>query len=267
MDSDPVNSAADDAPLPAGNIRLWVDAAQRAQREPITTDVPCGDCNACCRASYFIHIGPQEARALARIPKALLFKAPGLPAGHVLMGYDSDGRCPMLVGASCSIYEDRPQTCRDYDCRLFAATGIAAGGQHKQDINRRVARWRFDAPEEADKQVAAALQQAASFLQRHAGRFPAGFVPGHPTQLALLALAVHALFTTVDGADALPGAADDAHIDRLVAAIVTRRSAIEGAHAATAATSKSMPASSAKTASRRPATRTGASTQPPTRRR
>ena len=72
----------------------------------------------------FIHIAPAEKQTLRHIPRALLVAAPGRPRGYRLMGYDDQGRCPMLVEGDCSIYGDRPQTCRDYDCRVFAATGI-----------------------------------------------------------------------------------------------------------------------------------------------
>src|SRR5689334_12051664 len=90
------------------------------------SDVPCGACTACCTASQFVHIGPDEADALAHIPAELLFPAPGLPRGHVLLGYDEHGRCPMLVDDGCSIYAHRPQTCRTYDCRVLPAAGVAA---------------------------------------------------------------------------------------------------------------------------------------------
>ena len=86
---------------------------------------PCGGCTACCTSSQFVHIEPDETRTLSRIPAALLFPAPGLPRGHRLMGYDENGHCPMLVDATCSIYADRPRTCRTYDCRIFPAADIA----------------------------------------------------------------------------------------------------------------------------------------------
>ncbi len=63
----------------------------------------------------FVHIKPDETQTLRRIPRALLFPAPGLPKGHRVMGYDDRGYCPMLVDDKCSIYEDRPQACRTYD--------------------------------------------------------------------------------------------------------------------------------------------------------
>jgi uncharacterized protein len=75
--------------VPAGRFSAWLGQ--------IGADVPCGTCTACCTSSQFVHIEPDEAETLARIPRALLFPAPGRPKGHVLMGYDERGHCPMFV--------------------------------------------------------------------------------------------------------------------------------------------------------------------------
>lgn len=91
--------------------------------------MPCGDCTACCTSSQFIHIAPDETETLGHIPDELLFDAPGFPAGHVVLGYDENGHCPMLVDGACSIYAHRPRTCRTYDCRIFPATGIDLGDE------------------------------------------------------------------------------------------------------------------------------------------
>ena len=107
------------------------------------SDVPCGDCNACCRSSYFIELKPTDTAARGRIPAALVFDAPGAPAGYQVLGYDEAGRCPMLQQTGCTIYADRPLTCRTYDCRIFAATGIAEAAPEKTDVTARAKRWRF----------------------------------------------------------------------------------------------------------------------------
>ena len=60
--------------------------------------MPCGECTACCTASQFIHVAPDEHDALTAIPPEVLFPAPGFPPGHVLMGYDDQGNCPMFAG-------------------------------------------------------------------------------------------------------------------------------------------------------------------------
>ncbi len=165
-------------------------------------DVPCGECTACCRSSYFIHIAPDETAALRRIPAALRFPAPGRPKGHVLLGFDEDGRCPMLVDDRCSIYEDRPRTCRSFDCRVFAAAGLDPAEDGKPRIADRVRRWRFDVPTDADAGELAAVRAAAAFLRAHPESFPDG-APGRASDLAAAALAVHRLFLA--GATPVPG--------------------------------------------------------------
>ena len=184
----------DQPALAAGAFSAWLAQARSALVTKASADVACGTCTGCCTSSYFIHIGPDEKDSLARIPKALLFKAPGYPKGHVLMGYDENGHCPMLQKGKCTIYAHRPQTCRDYDCRVFAAAGTAAGDDDKQVINQRVAQWRFDLPTDRDSRELRAVRLAAGYLREHAGTFPSGFVPTSPTQLALLAMKVYEAF-------------------------------------------------------------------------
>ncbi|MEP6961813.1 MAG: YkgJ family cysteine cluster protein, partial [Acidobacteriota bacterium] len=138
--------------VPAGEFSAWLRATEAALASPATgADVPCGACNACCRASMFIHITPEETQTIERIPRALLFPAPGLPQGHVLMGYNQQGHCPMLVDNRCSIYAHRPRACRDYDCRIFAATGIAVDLRTQAEVARRVAAWSFDYKSDASR--------------------------------------------------------------------------------------------------------------------
>jgi Fe-S-cluster containining protein len=112
--------------------------------------VPCGHCTACCSSSQFVHVGPEETATLARIPASLLFPAPGLPDGHVLLGYDSAGRCPLLADGRCSIYADRPRTCRTYDCRVFAAAGVTPD---KPLIAERVRSWSFTYDDERSRSL------------------------------------------------------------------------------------------------------------------
>src|SRR5262245_45885670 len=110
--------------LDGGDFSSWLATTQRAIRGDIDADVPCDGCTACCRSSQFVHIAPDETDTLAHIPPALLFPAPQMTRGHVVLGYDERGHCPMLADDGCSIYEHRPRTCRTYDCRVFAAAGV-----------------------------------------------------------------------------------------------------------------------------------------------
>ncbi len=151
--------------LDAGDFSTWLGEMQAALRRERDADVPCGSCTACCTASQFVHIEPDETDALAHIPSALLFPAPRRPSGHVLMGYDERGHCPMLVDGACSIYEHRPRTCRTYDCRVFPATGLAPEGDEKVLIAERAGRWRFGYRTEDDRAQHDALRAGAAALR------------------------------------------------------------------------------------------------------
>ena len=188
--------------LNAGGLSEWLLSTRKALKHNIETDVPCGDCNACCRSYYFIHINPSETVTVSKIPEQLLFPAPGLPEGNVLMGYDEHGRCPMLVENQCSIYEHRPQTCRLYDCRIFAATGVHMDQKDKYRVETRVNRWEFDSSSEQDKISKTALVQVARFLQDHGDCFKPGELPGNATQLTIFAIKVYDVFLEdLDGID------------------------------------------------------------------
>jgi uncharacterized protein len=175
--------------LAAGDFSSWLVTIRGAIRGERGSDVPCGGCTACCRSSQFIHIGPDEADTLAQIPEQLLFPAPGRPRGHVLLGYDERGHCPMLVDDRCSIYEHRPQTCRAYDCRIFPAAGIE--NDDKPLIARQARRWRFSFADESARNEHEALRAAAASLDEHDGLLPNGTAsPANATQRAVRAIEI-----------------------------------------------------------------------------
>jgi hypothetical protein len=171
-----------DTLLDAGDFAAWRVRLLAGLDDGTGSDVPCGDCTACCTSGYFVHVEPDEVEALRRIPKALQFPAPGRPRGHVVLPYDERGHCPMLVDGACSIYEHRPRTCRNYDCRVFAAAGLPADDD-KPAIAARVRRWRFTTATDDDRRVEAAVRRAVESLTGD---------PDHRTtarsDLALLAL-------------------------------------------------------------------------------
>jgi uncharacterized protein len=167
---------------------------RHALRTDSGIDVDCGTCRACCTSSYFVHIRPDEARSRVRIDKSLLFPAPGLPEGHFVLGYNKQGVCPMFVNGKCSIYEDRPATCRNFDCRVFSAAGITAGGKDKVRVNEQVRRWKFSYPAEADGEEHRAVKAAAEFISGHGPFFPEGRIPHNPSQLAITAIKVYKVF-------------------------------------------------------------------------
>jgi Fe-S-cluster containining protein len=178
----------------AGDFGEWLAQIRASLQGEGGTDVPCGDCVGCCVSSYFIPVRPEDKEALAVIPASLLVTAPRQKNGNVMMGYREDGTCPMLNAGKCSIYQQRPQTCRDYDCRIFAAAGIDAGGNDKHVINRRVREWQFTYATEADRLAHKAVLTAATFIKNNVAHFPGGRAPTAPTGIAVLAIKTYAIF-------------------------------------------------------------------------
>ncbi len=174
------DSDAADGDLDAGDFSRWLADMRAALRGERDSDVSCAGCTACCTASQFVHIGPDETDTLAHIPAELLFPAPRMPRGHVLLGYDERGHCPMLVDDQCSIYEHRPQTCRTYDCRVFAAAAVEPDEEEKAAIARRARRWRFTYPTPADRVAHDAVRAAARSAREDA--------PTNATQVAIAAV-------------------------------------------------------------------------------
>lgn len=159
-------SRGDSERLDAGDFSKWLIDIRAALRGERTARVPCGSCTACCTSSQFVHVDPDETDALRHIPPGLLFPAPGKPRGHVVLPYDEQGHCPMLVRGQCSIYEHRPRTCRSYDCRVFAATGVEVD---KPAIARQARRWKFTYPEAGDLALHEAVRSLAQQCPSNTG--------------------------------------------------------------------------------------------------
>ena len=181
-----------DEVIPAGELVTWLGGMTAALQGTGESDVPCGSCTACCRSSQFVHIGPDERATLAVIPAALRFPAPRLPRGHVLLGYDERGNCPMLVDGGCSIYDHRPRACRVYDCRVFAATGVVPSG--KPAVAERVRHWRFSFDHPDSRAISEALQAAVAALRE----LPPNVAPSTETGRAVVAVQIVDLFLQRD---------------------------------------------------------------------
>jgi len=188
----------------AGDFGSWFSQIIASFRGSAGSEVPCGDCRGCCTSSYFIHVRPTDRKTLEAVPKALLNPAPGQPRGHKLIGFAEDGSCPLLHERTCSIYNQRAQTCRDYDCRVFAAAGIAAGDFQRAAINQRIRAWRFSYADDQDKQRHRAIKATASFIEKNRSAFPGGRAPVAPSDIAILAIKVHRVFLTPEARSRTP---------------------------------------------------------------
>jgi Fe-S-cluster containining protein len=180
--------------VPAGEFGAWLAAARASLKGAAGTEVPCGECVGCCVSSYHIALRATDGVALRRAPAQFLRNAAQEGDALAWLGYRADGRCPMLAERGCTIYADRPQTCRDYDCRVFAAAGTLAGGEQRAVINARVQSWEFSYADEAARAAHRAVSAAAGFIREHAALWPPGWAPTGPTGIAVLALKVYAVF-------------------------------------------------------------------------
>jgi len=154
----------------AGDFETWLQSLLYSFTSGHGTCVPCCDCRACCSSGYFIPVHAEETRTISVIPEAALFNAPSHPDGDILLiGLTKSWKCSMLKSKQCSIYKLRPQACRDYDCRLFAAAEIGSG---IRDIDQTVKKWRFHYKNSDALTTHLAIKTAASFAIKNSNYFP-----------------------------------------------------------------------------------------------
>ncbi|HEX4018607.1 MAG TPA: YkgJ family cysteine cluster protein [Frankiaceae bacterium] len=172
----------------AGEFESWLTNFRASLHDGDPVDVPCDGCTACCRSGKLIPVEPDEFDALRHIPADCLVPMPGQPARRVLK-HDESGRCSQLTPDGCSVYAHRPHACRMYDCRIFAAAGVAPDSPL---IAERAQRWRFHYGAPGSRESHAQVRMAAVALG-----FPGGMSsPVSPTQHALEA---------IEGADEIGG--------------------------------------------------------------
>jgi Fe-S-cluster containining protein len=190
-----------DAPLPAGSFSEWLRAMRAALASHGGMEVACGSCRGCCVSSYYVKVRAHETRAAAAIGEENLEPGPPGNNGSRLMGFRDNGHCLMLREGNCSIYEDRPETCRSYDCRIYTAANMLAG-EDKPVINQRIARWQFTYDDDRARAEHNAVIAAANYLRQHPVRFPSGRIPSRPSEIAVLAVKAYAVFLDPPSDDA-----------------------------------------------------------------
>jgi uncharacterized protein len=85
------------------------------------SDVPCGTCTKCCEilAPY---LTPEEVNSglypisLTQPTDTMAIENPDV-GPIVTMFKNKTGGCSMFINNRCSIYKDRPLSCRQFDCR------------------------------------------------------------------------------------------------------------------------------------------------------
>lgn len=176
----------------AGSFGEWLAQMRGVLRGERVADVPCGECVGCCISSYPIPLRPRDTVARSQVPEQWLM-GPSPPGERWLMGFREDGSCPFLEKRACTIYGDRPQTCRDYDCRIYAAAGLVPDGG-RAAIEQRVRSWEFRFGSDQERSEAEAVLRAARFIHGNAGLFPPDMRAGSATAAAVLAVKTYTLF-------------------------------------------------------------------------
>jgi len=189
------------ARVAAGAFGEWLAAMRGVLRGEQDADVPCGSCVGCCISSYPIPLRPEDELARAQVPEQWLL-GPARAGERWLMGFREDGSCPFMNDKSCSIYAGRPQTCRDYDCRIYTAAGLQPDGE-RPVIAERVSAWEFGFSSEQEKADADAVRQAAQFIRANQALFPSAMRAGSATAAAVLAVKTYPLFRA-----GIPGTAE-----------------------------------------------------------
>jgi len=209
------------ARVAAGAFGEWLAAMRRVLRGEQDADVPCGGCVGCCVSSYPIPLRTEDELARAQVPEQWLL-GPARAGERWLMGFREDGSCPFLSERCCSIYAGRPQTCRDYDCRIYTAAGLLPDGE-RPVIAERVGAWEFGFSSEQEKADADAVGRAAQFIRANHTLFPPAMRAGSATAAAVLAVKTYPLFLA-----GIPGAAQDMVLRVVEAASAFDTAAVPG---------------------------------------
>ena len=125
---------------PAGSLTRFLRHLETGLKKE-SVEVPCGSCRACCSDPEFqVDISDEEAK---RFPYVEVL-------GRKVLPRQENGACINLNDGICSVYADRPRTCRIYDCRyhLFGMP-LHQDCKHMQEA---VASWEpFRLPTTEDK--------------------------------------------------------------------------------------------------------------------
>ena len=89
---------------------------------------PCHACRAnCCKQNghdYAVLLEPREYARFRPFSTPIAVNRNGTPVQERVLPYTTDGRCQFLDAANrCTIYEDRPASCRRFECVTFYNAG------------------------------------------------------------------------------------------------------------------------------------------------
>ncbi len=95
-------------------------------------NIPCGDCTLCCQ-HYRVPLLESEW--------GHIYKAVEDKPGEWIIPQRPDGSCTHLVDGKCQIYEQRPTTCRMFDCRERIVANLSDKHTREMTLQWDMSRW------------------------------------------------------------------------------------------------------------------------------
>ena len=93
-----------------GSLSTYLRHASKISVTNPDSHTPCGGCDTCCHSVFNkISLTPEEQTRF----------------GVEYFDMTKTGRCPHMGDKGCEIYEQRPLSCRMFDCRFLAACEVA----------------------------------------------------------------------------------------------------------------------------------------------
>ena len=170
----------------------WLSSAVATLEDDEPAEVPCGECNACCRTHHYIHVRPEEKRARARLPASVAVPGAGTAAG--LPG-DRAGRRRLLPAADRRpLHGLRGPAARLPHLRLPGVRGDRRRRRTGPTSRRRCGAGGSATRRRTTTSGRAAVLAAASFVREHPESMASDVARLQPIRVATLAVAVHALF-------------------------------------------------------------------------
>lgn len=155
----------------AGSPRAFMADTARRLAAGAPAEVPCNGCNACCHHET-INVDPADEppESIAHLslePNPHADQVYTHPDGRTTkcaplrLRHQDDGACIHLGPTGCTVYEYRPRSCRNFDCR------VASLGCHQVSFpgGRITPVWVFDRTEPDDAALMMALEAAAKTLK------------------------------------------------------------------------------------------------------
>lgn len=137
-----------------GSLSTFLRRASKISPANPDSHTPCNGCDICCHSVFDkISLTPEEQTRF----------------GVEYFDMTETGRCPHMGDEGCEIYEQRPQACHMFDCRILTACEVARkeiGGipaLPKAQLNELAEKWAFKPLTGEDRLAAKAWVEAINW--------------------------------------------------------------------------------------------------------